>query len=328
MAYTVISDIMESPSASEKTLVVKSKSTRDSKSHSIRSNIIPHPFELGRTLVFKTMSTSGSKRYLNSSASAERSRSVYLSDSIDFNENPGCHWKSIKLDNNFFHFESQSTSGERIYLDSSTIAPSNISVYLYDESAGDGSQWKPTALGDDSYSLESKTPSGPKRFMNSSPSGSTEASVYMETSTHPIGTHWMMGMDYFTSTEIEDHIRANYPGIVINIYMSDPDYGSLDFDLLHGIWFNSHLGSYHPTEHKFDCDDFAAVMKAEVSKYSYHQTKPTNRGSLCGIIWGRNALISHAYNFTVDPFLNLILFEPRNGELIDLNEYVPYLCVV
>ena len=79
---------------------------------------------------------------------------------------------------------------------------------------------------------------------------------------------------------------------------------------------------------KFDCDDFAVCMKGEVSKYSYNQTRPTDMGSLCGIMWGRNGTIDHAFNFTIDPFLNLILFEPRNGQQIDHDEYVPYLCVV
>ena len=163
--------------------------------------------------------------------------------------------------------------------------------------------------------------------MNSNPTASRESSVYLAENTNPIGTHWVIGVDHFTFTEVKDIIQAIYPNFD-NIYMSDANYGSLDYNLLHGIWMDSKLGDYQPIEHKFDCDDFAVCMKGEVSKYSYNQTKPTDMGSLCGIIWGRNDTTNHAFNFTIDSFLNLILFEPHDGQQIDHDEYVPYLCVV
>ena len=130
---------METLSASN-TVVIKSISTGGPKRRLVKSDIIPSPLQSERTLVFKTMSTTGSKLYLNSSAGAERSLSVYLGPFIDFTENPGCHWKRILLDDGSFHFESQSTSGNKCYLDSSAAASSHESVFLLDDSAGEGSQ--------------------------------------------------------------------------------------------------------------------------------------------------------------------------------------------
>ena len=303
-------------------------STGDPTHHLVKSDIILSLQDPEKTIVLKSMSTSGSKRYLNSSGGADKSESVYLSDSIDYTHNPGCHWKRTQLDDGSFHFESQTPSGNKRLLDSSAAARRNESVYLEDNSAGMGSHWTYTQLPDGSYSLESQTPSGPKRFMDSGPTGSKENSVYLAENTNPIGTHWMIGVDYFTSTEVKSIIRDIYPTETIYFYMPDPNYGSLDYDLLHRIWRNSNLGRLQPIEQKFDSYDFAVCMKGEISKYSYNQTRPTDMGSLCGIIWGRKGIENHAFNFTVDPFSNLILFEPETGQQIDHDEYVPFLCLV
>ena len=138
----------------------------------------------------------------------------------------------------------------------------------------------------------------------------------------------MVGVDHFTGQEVENVIHGIYPGVAITYYKSDPHFGTLDYNLLRGIWDRSGLGSYQWKEHKFDCDDFAVIMKGEVAKYSYNQSKPDDKGSLCGIMWGRNARGHHAYNFTIDPFGELILFEPQNGQTIAQNEYTPYFCLV
>ena len=209
------------------------------------------------------MSTSGSKCYLNSSGGAEKSESVYLSNSIDYNENHGCHWKRTQLDDGSFRFESQTPSGNKRLLDSSAAAPRNESVYLEDDSAGMGSHWTYTLLPDGSYSLESQTPSGPKRFMDSDPTGSKENSVYLAENTNPIGTHWMIGVDYFTVVEIHAAIFSTYPTVTIQMFMSGHYHGSLDYDLLHRIWSNSNLGRLQPTLHKFDSEDFAVCMKGK-----------------------------------------------------------------
>ena len=167
--------------------------------------------------------------------------------------------------------------------------------------------------------------------MNSNPASNTrEDSVYLVENSDPIGTHWTVGVDYYTGTEVERIIHGVYPGVVINFYQSDLNYGSLqlDYNLLYDIWDISKLGDYRWTQHKFDCDDFAVCLKGEVSKYSYNQRLPDDKGSLCGIMWERNARGAHAFNFTIDPFENLILFEPQNGQQIAHAEYTPYFCIV
>ena len=74
---------------------------------------------------------------------------------------------------------------------------------------------------------------------------------------------------------------------------------------------------------KFDNNDFAVRFKAEVGKYSYNIRYPDfDMVSLCGIMWGITAArVSVAFNFTIDPFRNLILFDPVHGEQIPHDRY-------
>lgn len=289
------------------------------------------PFDSGKTLVFKSMSTAGSRRYLNSWAAYNtRSNAVYLEDSMDFTKHPGCHWEAEKLDDGTYSLKSMSTSSNRRYLDSWAASPNTgDSIYLDNDNSGGGSHWRPTQLPDDSYSLQSQSPSGPKRYLNSNPAYNNRGqSVYLVENTNSVGTHWMVGVDYYSGKEVERIIYGVYPDITIKFYQADPKYGSLDYDLLFDIWKDSGLGNYRWKANKFDCDDFAVCLKGEVAKYSYKQVRPDDKGSLCGIMWGRNARGAHAFNFTIDPFKNLILFEPQNGKQMAPDAYTPYFCVV
>ena len=286
------------------------------------------PFESGKTLVLKTKSAAGSNHYLNSSPSESKDKSVYMSSSIDFGDHPGCHWECIKLHDGIYRLRTVSDSTKNRYLDSSDAAPSTKTVYLADDNTGSGSHWKTTQHCDGSYSLQSQTTCGTKRFMSCNPEADKQCMVYLAENSDLIATRWMVGVDYYTGPEIERIFTRTFPCVPIKFYQSDHHYGSLDYNLLHGIWNDSTLANYQWKEEKFDYDDFAVCMKAEVSKYSYNQSQPTNKGSLCGIIWGRNDKGTHAFNFTIDPFENLILFEPRTGKRIAHNEYNPYICMV
>ena len=290
------------------------------------------PFDSGKTLVFKSMSTAGPKRYLNSNPYASKAKSVYLITSMDFKAHPGSHWECNRQSDGSYRLKTVFAQhhSDKLILDSSSAAPQNESTYLYTDSAGGGSFWSPTLLADGSYSLHSQTPSGPKRFMNANPTASQDESVYQVENSDCIGAHWMVGVDYYTGAEIERIIYDVYPGVTIKFYQSDTRYGSLDYDLLHGIWKNSELDNYQIKGQKFDYDDFAVCMKAEASKYSYNQTFPNNRGSLCGIMWGKNFAGDHcyAYNFTIDPFGKLILLNAENGLQMAHDEYTPYFCIV
>ena len=288
------------------------------------------PFDSGKTLVFKSMSTAGSKRYMDSNPDESKARSVYLITSMDFTAHPGSHWECERQGDGSYRLKTVSTHGgsDKRILDSSAGATKNESTYLGTNSAGSGSRWTPTLLADGSYSLQSQTPSGPNRFMCADPTAYQEDTVYQVDNNDSIGTHWMVGVDYYTRTEVSRIIRDVYPDVAINCYQSDENYGSLDYDLLRGIWNDSGLRNYRRTPEKFDYDDFAVCMKAAVSKYSYNQSQPADKGSLCGIMWGRNREGAHAYNFTIDPFGNLILLDPQNGQQIAHNEYDPYFCMV
>ena len=282
------------------------------------------PFESGKTLVFKTKSTAGSNHYLNSSPSKSKDKSVYMSSSIDFGVHPGCHWECIKLDDGSYRLKTVSNSTKNRYLDSSGTAPSTETVYLKDDSAGGGSHWIPTLLCDGSYSLQSQTPSGTKCIMSCNPESSKQDMVYLVENSDPIGAHWMVGVDYYTGGEIESIFNHTFPNVPIKFYQLHHQYGSLDYNLLHSIWSDSKLADYKWKKEKFDDDDFAVCMKAEVSKYSYNQSRPTNKGSLCGIILEA----TRTFNFTIDPFGDLILFDPQTGKQIDHKDYEPYFCMV
>jgi len=88
-----------------------------------------------------------------------------------------------------------------------------------------------------------------------------------------------LGVDYFTGWEMENIVQGPYPGIVITYYKSDPSFSTLDYNPLRGIWDRSGLGNYNWIDHKFDCDDFAVIMKGEVA---YNQSSPDDKGNLCG----------------------------------------------
>ena len=281
------------------------------------------PFDSGRTLVFKTMSTEGSKPYLNCSPAAPKSTSAFMGESIGFNRCPGTHWQCTKQPDGTYQLQTLSTSANKRYLDSSSSAPSDESVYLVETSTGKpGSSWVPTLLPDGSYTLASQT-SGSKHNLTCNLTASKKDSIYLSSDTGPVGTHWKVGVDYYTQSQVQDIIHGVYTSATITSYLSllIGKYGSLDFDLLHDIWRESKLSDYVQTSKKFDNDSFAICLKGEVAKYSYRQRFPDNMASLCGIMWGVNGAFVTAFNFTIDPFGNLILFDPVKGEQIPHDRY-------
>jgi len=84
------------------------------------------------------------------------------------------------------------------------------------------------------------------------------------------------------------------------------------------------LSNYAWKQHKYNDDDFAFSYKAAVSRYSHDQTRPTDKGSLRDVIWGRNNTGDHAYNFSINPCGELLLIEPQFGTLIPHDRYHPY----
>ena len=72
------------------------------------------------------------------------------------------------------------------------------------------------------------------------------------------------------------------PSLNINRFKADSLYGTLDYHLLKTVCDSSTLDDYDYKLHKFVCDNFAVCMNP------HDHTKSDNRGSLCGIMCGRN----------------------------------------
>ena len=130
-------------------------------------------------------------------------------------------------------------------------------------------------------------------------------------------------MDYFTGKEVEKIVQDAYPHTTINCYDADLIYGTLFYEQLKDTWDKSGLSNYAWKQHK-DNDDFAFSYKAVVSRYSHNQTRPSDKGSLGGVMWGRNNSGDHAYNLSINPYGELLLIEPQFGTLIPHGRYHPY----
>ena len=299
----------------------------------------PDPFESGKTLIIQKMSTVGAKSFLDANPGEGKSTSVYLNESMEFSKHPGCHWKCIQVDDGTYRLLTYpwSEDSNKCYLDSSASATRDASVYLEDKSAGGGSKWIPTKLPDRGYTLRSLTPSGSKQFMKANPLGRKEENVYLtehsDSSYQSIDTHWIVGVDYHSQSDVERIVHKVYPHLTINFFEVNikPFYASLDLWKLHAIWSNASVSTYHYKWYKFSSDDFAASLRAEVSKYSYNQSLPDDKGSICGTMWGRKSSDRahvQAFNFIINSYEDLILFDPMTGGQIGHDEYVPYFCVL
>ena len=291
------------------------------------------PFDSGKTLVFKAFGAKpGDRCYLDAWALARnrttvekvvwpRETTVYLSKSLDFATNMGCHWEVKKVADDAYTLKTMSAGNDKpCYL--ADLGSGNPGL---SNNPGDvNCHWRFSQLTNGSYTLQSTN-----YYLDSRPEDGT---VFFENFAvaHTIGS-WEVGVDFYTGQEVKNIINQTYPSLNVQYY-ADLHYMALDMEDLHGIWNESKLdqskwNSYRWKHEKFDCDDFAVCLKAQVAKYSYNQSVGKG-GSLCGIVWGENNSSAHAFNFTVDRFGKLILFEPQTGCTIDTNDWNPYFCMV
>ncbi len=72
---------------------------------------------------------------------------------------------------------------------------------------------------------------------------------------------------------------------------------------------------------RFDCDDFAYVLKAFFSSIAY-KTDKLSCGLCAGIIWGRFRWLDefHACNWYLNPQQEFKLIEPQNGTVYSAND--------
>ena len=271
------------------------------------------PFAVAKSISFRTLSTTGTKRYLNSTpggAVHDLSTSVYLTDVLDFKITPGCFWYSI-WGNNGVRLQTLSTSSDKRYLDSSARAPKETCVYLADASAGGGSQWDTILIGEGTFAIKSGSPRGSKLYLIGDPTASKKDSVYLVVDSQPIGAQWHVIVSSYAGEKIERIIRAVYPSVPIDSYEADAIYGSMDYDRLHTIWSDG---------------DYAVQLKEKVSQVPNHYNLPDVRGYLCGIMSGTIANEASTINFTIDQSVNLILFDPQNGQQIAHDTFTPTSC--
>lgn len=73
------------------------------------------------------------------------------------------------------------------------------------------------------------------------------------------------------------------------------------------------------TEERFDCDDFAYVLKGEMSQHAY-QAQDLRFGLCVGIVWGNFDWVQgyHAVNWLIDSTQTLSFIEPQDDTIYDL----------
>ncbi len=75
------------------------------------------------------------------------------------------------------------------------------------------------------------------------------------------------------------------------------------------------------TEERFDCDDFAYVLKGEMSQHAY-QAKDLRFGLCVGMVWGNFAWVQgyHAVNWMLDASQTLRFIEPQDDTIHEVSE--------
>ena len=212
--------------------------------------------------------------YLDSSPTAGKSTSVYLSSNRDFKTHPGCYWEITTIGQSKLRLKTIATGSDRRYLDSSGAASRADSVYLKNQTAGGGSYWLVTWSEDyNGYTFKCDTPSGTKRYLCADPLGSKEESVflYLEGTPTPYATNWQILFTHCTGESVQSIICAVYPSISVSSCELNATYGSLKYDHLHSIWKDTQLGVNQITPH---ANDLTVCLKAEVYKHSYNSDFP------------------------------------------------------
>ncbi|KAF8646501.1 hypothetical protein AX16_007178 [Volvariella volvacea WC 439] len=109
-------------------------------------------------------------------------------------------------------------------------------------------------------------------------------------------------------------------------FLSDGLYLILTRDKLSAIWGETGLGTTRYRTEIFDGDDYALAYKEAVAKWGNARFKADGFGILCGLMFGRNDIGSHAYNWFLDRRdLSTVLFlEPQNGVITNDPGYNAY----
>ena len=98
-------------------------------------------------------------------------------------------------------------------------------------------------------------------------------------------------------------------GSSFQLYIADGEYYSPSLNDAERIIKQSKIDRYDWIRERFDCDDFALVLKSEFALDAYRQTK--RRAPYCfGIVWGMLPG-AHAINWMVNDDRKLRFIEPQ-----------------
>ncbi|KAK7691007.1 hypothetical protein QCA50_006110 [Cerrena zonata] len=128
---------------------------------------------------------------------------------------------------------------------------------------------------------------------------------------------WLFERLSVTASNVNDSLKISH---VIRqdfkSYLEDGLYLIPTKEQLSSILQNSGLTKTKWRTDIFDCDDFATVLKAEVSKWGNVSFKADGFAVLCGMMFGSKDSAAHAYNWTLDRTDNLRIWflEPQNGQ--------------
>jgi len=118
-------------------------------------------------------------------------------------------------------------------------------------------------------------------------------------------------------TTVQAALQTAYPSAKLTIPL-DKDYIPLLPDQFSNIWNQSGLPSRKYREETFDCDDFAWVMKANASNWSYGNIAPGAKlAGFCGFIIGSSDTGVHAFNIRINYLGAVSYFEPQTGTFKD-----------
>lgn len=104
------------------------------------------------------------------------------------------------------------------------------------------------------------------------------------------------------------------------IHTPDPDYYNPTMEEVKTILEDTKVDRLTYKENKFDCDNFALMLKAAFSRLAL-KDKERQREYCLGIVWGKIKMngewFGHAINWFIDDQEKLWFIEPQTDEIFD-----------
>jgi hypothetical protein len=111
---------------------------------------------------------------------------------------------------------------------------------------------------------------------------------------------------------IADQLRGKFSRS-FQLQLADNEYYCSPLADAQSIIEASTVDRYTWIKERFDCDDFAIILKAHFAEASYSDGQRRSP-HCCGIVWGKLPF-SHAINWMVNDDLKLRFIEPQNDQI-------------